>query len=67
MLPRTVFDEVFFVDLPHDEERIAIFKVHLARRRVDAGSVGKWVNVRISDGSRESFENRGLAAGANWI
>ena len=27
--------EGVFVDLPHDEERIAIFKVHLARRGVD--------------------------------
>jgi len=36
MIRKGRFDEVFFVDLPHDEERIAIFKIHLARRRVDA-------------------------------
>lgn len=35
MIRKGRFDEVFFVDLPHDEERIAIFKVHLARRGVD--------------------------------
>jgi SpoVK/Ycf46/Vps4 family AAA+-type ATPase len=35
MIRKGRFDEVFFVDLPHEEERIAIFKVHLARRRVD--------------------------------
>jgi SpoVK/Ycf46/Vps4 family AAA+-type ATPase len=30
------FDEVFFVDLPGDQERIEIFNVHLARRGIDA-------------------------------
>ena len=35
MIRKGRFDEVFFVDLPHDEERIAIFKVHLTRRGVD--------------------------------
>ena len=35
MIRKGRFDEVFFVDLPHDEERIAIFKIHLARRGVD--------------------------------
>jgi SpoVK/Ycf46/Vps4 family AAA+-type ATPase len=29
------FDEVFFVDLPLDDERIEIFKIHLLRRGVD--------------------------------
>src|SRR6185295_2224959 len=29
------FDEVFFVDLPVDDERIDIFKIHLSRRGVD--------------------------------
>jgi SpoVK/Ycf46/Vps4 family AAA+-type ATPase len=29
------FDEVFFVDLPTEEERIEIFKIHLARRGLD--------------------------------
>jgi len=35
MIRKGRFDEVFFVDLPQDEERIAIFKVHLARRGLD--------------------------------
>ena len=35
MIRKGRFDEVFFIDLPHDDERIAIFKVHLARRGVD--------------------------------
>jgi len=36
MIRKGRFDEVFFVDLPQDEERLAIFKVHLNRRGVDA-------------------------------
>ena len=35
MIRKGRFDEVFFVDLPLDEERIEIFKIHLARRGVD--------------------------------
>jgi len=36
MIRKGRFDEVFFVDLPHDDERGAIFKIHLARRGIDA-------------------------------
>jgi SpoVK/Ycf46/Vps4 family AAA+-type ATPase len=36
MIRKGRFDEVFFVDLPLEEERIEIFKIHLARRGVDA-------------------------------
>ncbi len=35
MIRKGRFDEVFFVDLPLDDERIEIFKIHLARRGVD--------------------------------
>ena len=35
MIRKGRFDEVFFVDLPLDEERIEIFKIHLNRRGVD--------------------------------
>jgi SpoVK/Ycf46/Vps4 family AAA+-type ATPase len=35
MIRKGRFDEVFFVDLPLDEERSEIFKVHLGRRGVD--------------------------------
>ena len=37
MIRKGRFDEVFFVDLPLDDERIEIFKIHLNRRGVDAG------------------------------
>ena len=35
MIRKGRFDEVFFVDLPLDDERIEIFKIHLDRRGVD--------------------------------
>jgi SpoVK/Ycf46/Vps4 family AAA+-type ATPase len=35
MIRKGRFDEVFFVDLPLDGERIEIFKIHLSRRDVD--------------------------------
>ncbi len=37
MIRKGRFDEVFFVDLPVDGERIEIFRIHLARRGVDPG------------------------------
>src|ERR1043166_9138593 len=36
MIRKGRFDEVFFVDLPTDEERLEIFRIHLTRRGVDA-------------------------------
>ncbi len=35
MIRKGRFDEVFFVDLPNDEERVEIFRIHLQRRGVD--------------------------------
>ncbi len=35
MIRKGRFDEVFFVDLPTDDERIEVFKVHLRRRAID--------------------------------
>jgi SpoVK/Ycf46/Vps4 family AAA+-type ATPase len=35
MIRKGRFDEVFFVDLPLDEERVEIFRVHLRRRGID--------------------------------
>jgi len=36
MIRKGRFDEVFFVDLPLEEEQIEIFRIHLGRRGVDA-------------------------------
>lgn len=35
MIRKGRFDEVFFVDLPGEDERIEIFKIHLRRRGID--------------------------------
>jgi hypothetical protein len=35
MIRKGRFDEVFFVDLPTDDERVEVFRVHLKRRRID--------------------------------
>jgi SpoVK/Ycf46/Vps4 family AAA+-type ATPase len=35
MIRKGRFDEVFFVDLPLDDERLDIFRVHLRRRGVE--------------------------------
>ncbi len=38
MIRKGRFDEVFFVDLPHDDERLDIFRIHLQRRGADPRS-----------------------------
>ncbi len=40
MIRKGRFDEVFFVDLPNGEERLEIFRIHLARRGADAARLG---------------------------
>jgi SpoVK/Ycf46/Vps4 family AAA+-type ATPase len=35
MIRKGRFDEVFFVDLPSEEEQVEIFKIHLKRRGID--------------------------------
>ena len=39
MIRKGRFDEVFFVDLPLEEERLEIFQIHLARRGVDTAGI----------------------------
>ena len=39
MIRKGRFDEVFFVDLPLEEERLEIFKIHLSRRGVDVSGI----------------------------
>lgn len=40
MIRKGRFDEVFFVDLPIDAERVEIFRIHLQRRGVDPEPLG---------------------------
>ena len=39
MIRKGRFDEVFFVDLPLEDERTEIFKIHLLRRGVDSSKI----------------------------
>ncbi len=48
MIRKGRFDEVFFVDLPHDDERIEIFRIHLARRGVDPSQFNLATNWSVS-------------------
>jgi len=50
MIRKGRFDEVFFVDLPHEQERADIFKIHLARRGVD---LAKFNFGQIIDSTRD--------------
>jgi SpoVK/Ycf46/Vps4 family AAA+-type ATPase len=56
MIRKGRFDEVFFVDLPREDERIDIFKIHLTQRGVDAAAfdlakltqfTGGWAGAEI--------------------
>jgi hypothetical protein len=40
MIRKGRFDEVFFVDLPNDEERIDICRIHIERRGMDPQALG---------------------------
>jgi ATPase family associated with various cellular activities (AAA) len=44
------FDEVFFVDLPDDETRRAIFRIHLARRHQDPAAFDLAALAAATDG-----------------
>jgi SpoVK/Ycf46/Vps4 family AAA+-type ATPase len=50
MIRKGRFDEVFFVDLPLDAERLEIFKIHLKRRGVDASGFDLEQLVKLTIG-----------------
>ncbi len=50
MIRKGRFDEVFFVDLPNDDERVEIFKIHLQRRGVDPSAFGVERLTRLTKG-----------------
>ncbi len=63
LLRKGRFDEIFFVDLPGDEARRAIFTIHLERRDRDPGGFDLDALVRVSDGfSGAEIESAILAA-----
>jgi AAA+ superfamily predicted ATPase len=50
MIRKGRFDEVFFVDLPRTDERMEIFRIHLARRGADPESLSLNRLVGITEG-----------------
>ena len=50
LLRKGRFDEIFFVDLPGDDTRKQIFKIHLRKRKRDPEKVDLGVLVELSDG-----------------
>ncbi len=50
MIRKGRFDEVFFVDLPHEDEQIEIFKIHLHRRGIDASAFNFAQLTRFTSG-----------------
>ncbi len=63
LLRKGRFDEIFFVDLPDDEEREAIWKIHLGLRKQDSTMFGLVKIVSASDGfSGSEIEQAVVAA-----
>jgi len=50
MIRKGRFDEVFFVDLPQDDEQIEIFKIHLARRGVSVNGFNLEQLIKFTSG-----------------
>ena len=50
MIRKGRFDEVFFVDLPHEDEQIQIFKIHLHRRGIDMSGFNFTQLTRFTSG-----------------
>lgn len=56
------FDEIFFVDLPNDEERQEIFRIHLSKRRLDISRFDVAQLSGISDGFSGAEIEQGIIA-----
>ncbi|MGB7521278.1 MAG: AAA family ATPase, partial [Spirulinaceae cyanobacterium] len=56
------FDEIFFVDLPNAEERIAIFKIHLSKRRREINRFDLEQLAKVSEGFSGAEIEQGLIA-----
>lgn len=63
LLRKGRFDEIFFVDLPDDRERDAIWKIHLGLRKQDVTAINLTHVVSASDGfSGSEIEQAVVAA-----
>jgi ATP-dependent 26S proteasome regulatory subunit len=50
MIRKGRFDQVFFIDLPDKDERIEIFRIHLARRGVDPDTLSMELIAQRTEG-----------------
>src|SRR3990172_9132792 len=50
LLRKGRLDEIFFVDLPSEEERVEILKIHLKKRMRDPGKFDLATLARVSEG-----------------
>jgi SpoVK/Ycf46/Vps4 family AAA+-type ATPase len=50
MIRKGRFDEVFFIDLPNEEERVDIFRIHLRKRGIDPDALQVARLRRITQG-----------------
>jgi hypothetical protein len=50
LLRKGRFDEIFFVDLPNEETRCEIFRIHLRRRGIDPAGIDIAGLARLADG-----------------
>ncbi len=63
LLRKGRFDEIFFVDLPDDAERNAIWKIHLGLRKQDSAHFDLGKIVSASDGFSGSEIEQAVVAG----
>ncbi len=63
LLRKGRFDEIFFVDLPDDAERGAIWKIHLGLRKQDSAQFDLGKIVSASDGFSGSEIEQAVVAG----
>jgi SpoVK/Ycf46/Vps4 family AAA+-type ATPase len=63
LLRKGRFDEIFFVDLPDDAERDAIWKIHLGLRKQDSAQFELGKIVSASDGFSGSEIEQAVVAG----
>jgi SpoVK/Ycf46/Vps4 family AAA+-type ATPase len=62
MIRKGRFDEVFFVDLPGDEERVEIMKIHLQRRGIDTSAFDFEMHKKFTKGWTGAEIEQGVVA-----
>lgn len=63
LLRKGRLDEIFFVDLPNEEERREIFRIHLAKRKRDAGQFDLPRLAQLAEGFSGAEIEEAIVAG----